>query len=161
MLRVQHRTNLDNNWADITSTLVNKDTGEHQQGTLSMAYYHGYDDGAWAEGSNLGTMSFRNVPAGNYYLIIDAETGAPTSAAKSPSWQSLAWSERTDSRVTDTITIIRNPVTWSNFILTLLGLAIFPLFSIFRSIAFETKRWNESDFSPSGSLQGDDDDEDE
>lgn len=162
MLRIQHRTNLNNNWADITSTLVNKDTGEHQQGTLSMAYYHGYDDGAWTEGSNLGTMSFRNVPAGNYYLIIDAETGTPPSAINTSSWQNFGVMDSLDSRITDTITIIRNPVTWSNFILALLGLAIFPLFSIFRSIAFETKRWNESDFSPNGYLQsGDDDDEDE
>ena len=40
---------------------------------------------------------------------------------------------------------MRNPVTWSNYVLLMIFLAVFPLYSRWRRNAFEARRWNESD----------------
>jgi hypothetical protein len=46
---------------------------------------------------------------------------------------------------------------WSNFILALLFVMLFPLFSRFRHAAFEGARWADSDHAPAGGDSGDDD----
>jgi hypothetical protein len=141
MLQVRHQTDLDNNWAEITATLVNKDTGELRQGTSEVSFYYGRDsDGSWSEGSRSETMSFRHVPAGNYYLMIEHEKGGGV--------------------VNDTISVIRNPRLWSNYIICLIALLVFPGIYLFKGLGFETKRWAESDYSPSGGFRSDDDDDD-
>jgi ribosomal protein S27E len=140
MLQIKHQTDLNNNWIEITATLVNKDTGEHRQGTSAVSYYHGRDsDGAWSEGSRHETMSFRHVPAGYYYLMIEHEKGV--------------------FEVNDTISVIRSPRLWSNYILCMIALLFFPVTSLFKNLGFEKKRWEESDYSPFPSIStGDDDD---
>ena len=45
----------------------------------------------------------------------------------------------------DALEVVRNPVGWSNYVLLLIFLAVFPLFSRWRRNAFESQRWNESD----------------
>ncbi len=40
-LRVRHSTDVDNNWVDITTTLVEKITGEAYQGAQEVGYYRG------------------------------------------------------------------------------------------------------------------------
>ena len=47
--------------------------------------------------------------------------------------------------------IVRNAPGWSNYVLLMLFLVAFPLFTRWRKSAFETRRWSES------SLAGDDD----
>jgi len=74
-------------------------------------------------------MVFRAVPAGTYYLVIEYELGTDNPIS-----------------VVDTLEVVRNPVAWSNFVLLLVFLAIFPLVSRWRRNAFETRRWSESDF---------------
>ena len=141
-LRVRHNTNIDNNWVGLNTTLVEKNTGEAYQGAQEISYYSGSDGGeSWSEGSRDDAIAFHNVPAGTYYLNVEYELG----------------SDRADrSSVVDTIEVIRNPVPWSNYVLVILFLLAFPLFSRWRRNAFEAERWNESD------LGGDDsDDEDD
>ena len=73
-------------------------------------------------------MSFKGIPAGTYYLVIEYELGTDNATA-----------------VVDTLEVVRNPTAWSNFVLLLIFLAIFPLLSRWRRNAFEARRWNESD----------------
>lgn len=87
------------------------------------------DDGeSWSEGSKEDEIVFKNIPAGNYYLTIEYELGTDRRAA-----------------VSDTIEVVRNPAGWSNYVLVMIFLAVFPLFSRWRRNAFEAKRWSESD----------------
>ena len=44
-LRVRHSTDVENNWVDITTTLVEKKSGEAYQGAQEVSYYRGVDDG--------------------------------------------------------------------------------------------------------------------
>jgi ribosomal protein S27E len=133
-LRVRHSTDVDNNWVSITSTLVEKKTGEAYQGVQELAYYRGIDDGeSWSEGAREDAIVFRSVPAGEYYLNVEYELGRDRNAA-----------------VFDAVEIVRNPATWSNYVLLMIFLAAFPLFARWRRNAFEAHRWQESDMSGSG-----------
>lgn len=141
-LRVKHSTDVDNNWVALNTTLVEKNTGEAYQGTQEISYYSGSDGGeSWSEGSRDDAIAFRNVPAGTYYLTVEYELGGDRNI---------------NPRVVDTVEVIRNPVPWSNYVLVILFLLAFPLFSRWRRNAFEAERWSESDIGGS-----DDSDEDE
>ena len=128
-LLVRHDTDLSNNWLSLSTTLVEKNTGEAYQGVQEISYYFGKTGtGSWYEGSASGEMAFKAVPAGTYYLMIDYEIGNDRRVA-----------------VRDSLELVRNPAAWSNFLLLLIFLAVFPLFSRSRRNAFEVQRWNESD----------------
>jgi ribosomal protein L37AE/L43A len=142
-LLVRHSTDVDNNWLALTTTLVEKDTGEAYLGVQEISHYKGVDDGeSWSEGSKDDEIVFNSIPPGNYYLVVEYELGTDKRAA-----------------VSDTVEVVRNPAGWSNYVLVLIFLAVFPLFSRWRRNAFETKRWSESDLgggSGGGDSGGDD-----
>ncbi len=128
-LLVRHNTDVNNNWLSLTTTLVDKNTGESYQGEQEISYYHGVEDNeSWSEGTPADDLLFRAIPAGTYYLVVEYELGTDNPVA-----------------VVDKLEVVRNPVAWSNFVLLLVFLAIFPLVSRWRRNAFETRRWRESD----------------
>jgi hypothetical protein len=135
-LLVRHGTSVVNNWVSLSTTLVEKDTGESYLGVQEISHYKGVDEGeSWSEGSPSEEMVFKAVPPGKYYLVIEYELGTDNAEA-----------------VVDTLEVVRNPTGWSNFLLLLIFLAIFPLVSRWRRSAFEARRWSESDL---GGGQGD------
>lgn len=141
-LRLRHTTSVENNWVEITSTLVEKNSGEAYQGSQEISYYRGVDGGeSWTEGSRDDAILFKDIPPGDYYLTIEYELGT----------------DRRDA-VVDTVEIVRNPVGWSNYALVLLFLGAFPLLSRWRRSAFESRRWDESDL---GGHEDSDDSDDE
>ena len=137
-LRLRHTTDVENNWLEITSTLVEKNTGEAFQGAQEIAYYHGVDEGeSWSEGAREDAIVFKDIPAGVYYLNIEFEFGTDRNLAQRYS-------------VVDAVELVRNPVGWSNFVLVMIFLTAFPLISRWRRNAFESRRWEESDLSGEG-----------
>ncbi len=137
-LAVRHSTDVDNNWLSLTTTLIEKNSGVAFQGAQEISHYQGVDDGEnWSEGSKSDEIVFKGIPAGTYYLAVVYELG-------------------TDQRKTvlDTIEVVRNPAGWSNYVLVLIFLALFPLFSRWRRNSFETKRWSESDIEGESPGQG-------
>ena len=127
-LHVRHKTDIDNNWLSLTTTLIDKGTGQAWLGMQEIEHYSGVDDGeSWAEGSKGDEIVFKAIPPGTYYLAIDYELGSDRRA-----------------RVVDSLEIVRNAPGWSNYVLVMIFLAAFPLFSRWRRNAFETRRWNES-----------------
>ncbi len=144
-LRVSHDTDVENNWVDITSTLVEKTTGEAYQGMQEVGYYSGADGGEnWSEGSKSDSIAFKNIPPGTYYLTIEYDLGT----------------DKSDS-VADTVKVVRNPAAWSNYVMVMIFLAAFPLISRSRRSAFESRRWNESDLGGDDETSDSGDDEDE
>ena len=138
-LHVRHKTDIDNNWLSLTTTLIDKGTGQAWLGMQEIEHYSGVDDGeSWAEGSKGDEIVFKAIPPGTYYLAIDYELGADRRA-----------------RVVDSLEIVRNAPGWSNYVLVMIFLAAFPLFSRWRRNAFETSRWNESGLAADDS-SGDD-----
>ena len=110
-LRIKHDTDVDNNWVDITTTLIEKGSGEAYQSAQEISYYRGVDDGeSWSEGSRDTSISYKDVPAGNYYLVIEYDLGKDRPSA-----------------VSDNVQVVRNPAGWSNYVLVMIFLTLFPL----------------------------------
>lgn len=142
-LEVSHHTDLSNGWITLNMALINKDGGAARETSQELSYYEGYDDGeSWSEGRRNDSLILADVPAGTYYLVIDAE-GAPNLRRS----------------VGDRLEVRLDPVGWTNWSLLQFILAVFPALSLWRRSSFETRRWADSDVAPSGddSSDGDDD----
>ena len=66
---------------------------------------------------------------------------------------------QTPMPVRDTIEVRSGGAGWSNFVIVMLFLAIFPLFTHLRHAAFEAGRWAESDHAPVSSDDSSDGDD--
>lgn len=121
---------VSNSWLGFDATLVNESTGQQFPAEIVVEYYHGYDGGSWSEGSQNETTDVPAVPPGRYHLQLEPEGDAAI------------------TQMPFTVKVQRGGLFISNFILVLLGLAAYPLWVFWRRMAFETERWNQSDFSP-------------
>lgn len=141
-LVVRNHTSLNNNWIGLDLVLVNNVTGEAWPTSRELAFYAGYDGGeSWSEGNNSDEVVFRDVPPGTYYLAIDADL-APENPVP----------------IHDSIEVLSGGAGWSNFVLVMLFLACFPIFTRLRHAAFEARRWADSDHAPVSSSDDSDDD---
>ena len=139
-LAIRNHAQLDNNWVGLDMVLVNKTTGIAWPASREISFYSGYDDGYWSEGSRDDEVVFSGLPAGTYYLTLAPEfppEGAPP--------------------VQNQLEVSMPGAAWSNFVLLVIFLLIFPVFALFRHAAFETSRWLESDHPPQTSSGSDDD----
>ena len=138
-LHVRNRADVNNSWVELSLTLVEKNTGQAYGATREISYYEGVDGGeSWSEGSRTDEVVFRAVPAGTYYLTLDADLPP----------------ERPQAR--DALEVVRDAPVWSNLILVLVFLGIFPVLAWVRHNSFETRRWADSDH-PRVSSDDDDD----
>ncbi|PKO37504.1 MAG: hypothetical protein CVU33_12710 [Betaproteobacteria bacterium HGW-Betaproteobacteria-6] len=140
-IAVHNQTSLDNNWIGLDMMLVNKLTGAAWPAARELSFYSGYDDGRWTEGSQSDEIVFLNVPAGTYYLTLDPDMAPDKLVA-----------------VRDRVEVHTAGAGWSNFVLVMIFLLIFPIFSATRHAAFEARRWAESDHAPESSDDSDGDD---
>jgi len=141
-IAVRNSTSLDNSWIGLNMMLVNKATGAAWPAARELSFYSGYDDGRWTEGSQSDEIVFLNIQAGTYYLTLD-----PDMAPEKP------------MAVHDTVEVHMAGAGWSNFVLVMIFLIAFPIFSAMRHAAFEARRWAESDHAPvSGSDESEGDD---
>jgi len=142
-ITVRNATSLDNNWIGLDLMLVNKASGQAWPVTRELAYYHGSDGGeSWSEGSRNDEVVFLDIPPGTYYVTVD-----PDIAPEKP------------VPVRDVIEVYSGGAGWSNFVMVMLFLIIFPFFTFMRRAAFETGRWAESDHAPVSSGDSSDGDD--
>lgn len=136
-IRIETSTWLENGWADFDLTMVNEKTSVSYPIQQSVSYYHGVDGGeSWSEGQNKARAWVSNVPAGTYRLLIDAESDQ---FAK-------------DGQLPFNLTLRRGVNEMSNLWIALLLIAIYPAIVLFRRWSFESQRWSNSDYTPSGGL---------
>ncbi|MBI4293243.1 MAG: DUF4178 domain-containing protein [Betaproteobacteria bacterium] len=141
-LEVRHRTDLSNGWITLNTALINKDSGASREISQDLAYYEGYEDGeSWSEGRRNDKRAFADVPAGTYYLVIDAEAA--------PSLRNA---------VGDSLEVLRDPAGWTNWIFLQCILVVFPALSLWRRSSFETRRWANSDFAQDDEDSAEDED---
>lgn len=141
-LKLAHFVPVSNTWADLDVELVNRQSGDTFAATHEVAYYSGYEDGeSWAEGQQDAEVVFKQVPPGEYNLVLRGELAADAS-----------------SPVSDRVTLIPEPAPFSNLIFCWLYLSILPIWVWVRRSTFETKRWSNSDFSLAASSDDGDDD---
>ena len=132
-------TDLANNWAYFNFALINADSGEAFDFGREVSYYNGTDsDGAWTEGGPSDSALMPSVPSGRYYLRVE------------PEMDPAAYAMRYE------IAVRRDVPAASFFWIAALLLFVPPIFATVRSLAFEQKRWSESDYAPASSGGGDD-----
>jgi hypothetical protein len=140
-VRVETATDLDNQWMFVGYALVNDETGQAFDFGREVSYYHGVEGGeSWSEGSQSDGATLPRTPAGRYFLRIETE------------------GERGSKPVRYRVTVVRDVVTSIWFLGALVLLALPPVMTSWRSMAFERRRWQESDYASSSSDgEGDDD----
>lgn len=127
-------TSLSNSWVDLDYALVRKGTGESYEFSNSVEFYSGVDsDGAWSEGSNLGSSLVPAIPAGDYDVVVDSASG---DAHGAPSQTPIQ------------LSLTHNVAPWQNFWIACAVILIYPVFLIYRRFVFERERWSDSAFNP-------------
>ncbi len=139
---VTAQAGVSNNWLGLDVDLVNAKTNQTFSVPITVEYYSGVDGGeSWSEGSTDETEAIAAVPPGEYFLNIDTQAD--------PAIPVLPFR----------IAVTHGGVFWSNFWIGLVLLLLYPISVWFRRGAFETARWNESDYTPSGAANPSDDDD--
>lgn len=118
---------VDNDWFYADLVLVNETTGDEYNFSHEVAYYHGYDDGNWSEGSTMGEAFLSSIPGGTYHIVIYPQFNI------APSFN---------------LTIVRDVDMPSNMFITIAVLLIFPVGYYIYKRNRDQKRWSESDYSP-------------
>jgi hypothetical protein len=122
---------LTNHWLEVTASLVNEQTGRGYEVTRSLEYYEGVEDGeSWSEGNRSADAVISGLPAGRYHLNLYPSAQPGT------------------GDTTLTLELEQHSGFASNAILILLLMSILPLYQWARHGAFETSRWENSDFAP-------------
>ncbi len=135
-IEIETSAPVDNSWVFLDYDLVNLETGDNFGTGSEVSYYHGSDsDGAWTEGSRTASIIIPAVPPGKYSLTIEPELPAA-------------------GQVETLVRIKRDSPYYTNMVLALLSLWIYPIWLWLKSKSFETLRWQESDI---GSAFGDSD----
>jgi hypothetical protein len=133
-LTVVIATNSTDNWLALDLQLVEADSGR----AYSLRRDLGQADwGGPGRGAEYDVAEFGAVPAGRYTLAVGARAG-PLPAAQAGSPRTYA----------GRVQLKRAPLGWSNFWLLLLFLALGPAIATARAKAFESRRWQESDYAP-------------
>ncbi len=132
-------SDLDNDWLFLVLSLINETTGETREVTRQISYYRGSDsDGSWTEGDKRETVRIASVPAGRYFLRVQAEGGEPA---------------KPSARYT--LRIRRDAPHYGFYGLAVLALLLPAVLSVLPAASFESRRWAESDHAPTGSSDDD------
>ena len=134
-------SDLDNDCLFLVLSLINETTGETREFTQQLSYYHGADsDGSWTEGDKRESVRIASVPAGRYFLRVQAEGGEAGRAF-------TAYKMR----------VRRDVPSYGFYGIAVLALLLPAVLSIFPSASFESRRWAESDHAPTGSSDDEED----
>jgi len=134
---------VNNSWVGVEGALVSETTGVAELFLLESSYYHGVDGGeSWSEGDRTQRVFLSAVPPGTYVLRL-----APQWDGKVP-----------PVRVIE-VQLRQGVMRWLYPGLALLGILVVPLLMVFRVVAFETRRWQESMYGSSTSTSSEGDDE--
>jgi hypothetical protein len=134
----------NNTWVGVGFDLISQATGEVHSFELLSDRYSGTDDGeSWAEGSQGRRIFVPRIPAGKWILRLEPETEAGRAP---PSFR---------VKLTSGVPHV------SHLILVIFLLFLVPALLMFSKLAFEGRRWAESDFSQAGTVRDTDDGDDE
>lgn len=107
-LNLTFQTSIDNDWMELSVSLVNNSTGKTYNFTKVFEYWHGYSDGeSWSEGDWEDDASLSDIPKGVYHLNI-----YPYTESASP--------------INLGVIVEQNTVLYSNLIIMVLLVLIYP-----------------------------------
>jgi len=147
-VKIETMAAIDNKWIYLNYALVNEESGTAYDFGREVSYYHGYDDGeSWSEGSSRDSVTLPKIPSGKYFLRIEPEGDSKL------------------GRINYSVTVIHDVPNSLWFLIAAPLILVPAIFSTWRSISFEHRRWQESDHATSSSSSasssdGDDSDDD-
>ncbi len=122
---------VSNNWFELAITLVNTTTGQEFTLEQGVEYYSGYSGGeSWSEGRNAETAYLSSIPAGTYFLQLQASSDPSNKVSDF------------QLKVTNDMPMEKN--MWVMVFLVLL----WPLIKYLFNRYYERERWRNSDYSP-------------
>jgi hypothetical protein len=135
---------VDNDWFEMSASLVNTKTNEEYAVTQGVEYYHGYEDGeSWTEGSKMERAYLSSIPAGTYFLRIEGTR--PAGAAANGSFPLSS----TNNKINTFLLKVTNDVPMDrNLFIFLVPLLIWPAIKLYMINNAERSRWSNSNFSP-------------
>lgn len=126
---VQVTAPISNDWFFAEYSLINETTGDELIFSKEIEFYTGYEDGSsWSEGSNVGEAFLSSIPEGKYHINIYPEFSLTNHQFA--------------------VSIHRDVNFYSNYIILLVLLLIFPVIIYLYWRSKEVKRWADSDYSP-------------
>lgn len=133
---------VENQWLGVEGALVNEESGEVEAFEVASSWYHGVDDGeSWSEGSRKETVYLSALPPGKYMLRL-----APQWDGARPPVSAVSMSLRS------------GVMHWPYVGLAFLAIVLGPVLLLFKVMAFEGRRWQESMYATSGTSDSDSDD---
>jgi hypothetical protein len=134
-------SNVRDTWLNLDMQLTNAETGQAYALKRALGYAK---VGAQVDGTSEDVAEVGAIPPGRYTLAVNAAAGAAPGA---PTFNGA-------------VEAYRARPGWSNFIIFLGAIALWPFIAWRQSRAFESHRWSESDYAEEYS-SGDDGDDDE
>ncbi|NOS93478.1 MAG: hypothetical protein HOP30_16275, partial [Cyclobacteriaceae bacterium] len=120
---------IDNDWFYADFSLIEEATGTEHEFSKEIEYYHGVEGGeSWSEGGTHGEAFLSKIPEGRYHINI--------------------YPQFSFNAEYFAIDVYHNEPIYSNFFITLLILALYPIYYFVRKHYKEVKRWSDSDYSP-------------
>jgi Domain of unknown function (DUF4178) len=128
---------VQNSWFEAEMTLINEKTGEERGFSVGVEYYEGVESGErWTEGENNSHYELEGVPAGKYHLEI--------TPIRERIYNGITFATLADFK----LRVKYDVPQYGSLLCMLLLLCVYPLVQYFREGYFETKRWENSDYSP-------------
>ena len=135
---------LQNNWLYLGVDLVDETEGRLKSFEMPLEYYSGVDGGErWSEGKHTRTMFLSAPKKGPHVLRVEAH------------WEAGKTPPSLNIRVREGV------FRGLHLILALIAISIFPFFALIRQASFESRRWQESSYSPLGQVAAMTEEEDE
>lgn len=134
----------ENNWVYVDGDFYQESSGTAQTFALPIEHYSGYEDGeSWSEGGLSSGVHLSALPAGEWTMRLEISKGL--------------WNQAGTLDVE-----VREGVIRFSHLLILLGFLLAPpAVALIRRSSFETQRWADADFTPSGTARDTDDGDDE
>ncbi len=135
---------LDNTWLYLGVDLVDESAGELKSFEMPLEFYSGVDEGErWTEGNQGRTMFVSAPKKGPHVLRVEAH------------WDSAKFPPSLHLRVREGV------FRGLHFLLALIAISIVPVFAVIRQASFESRRWQESSYTPLGHILSDEEEEEE
>lgn len=133
---------VDNSWFELNATLVNAITGTEYSIEKGVEYYHGYSEGEyWQEGSQNELAFLSSIPAGTYYLQIQA-------IRESAGYGFINGYYRERPLDNFHLSVTYDVPFERNLIICMIAFLICPFAQYKISDYYDRRRWSNSPFSP-------------
>jgi hypothetical protein len=140
VVKVSVTADMMNNWLEVDAALIEEGGQRRYETEVGLSYYTGSDsDGYWSEGARFQEAELSGVEPGTYRLHLKA-SGPKLEELQKAGLSGINYSFKASKTGSGRWPLVASVITLLSFL----------VFAYFRNLSFESKRWSNSDFGPSG-----------